>query len=125
VSRLAAGLPDEREDRAGDDRKFVVDTDRDNRLDVEDLLRPATGSGVEVGVALERKAVEVADWVLQLATAVKLAADIVILAFFAVGLSACGTVNSSLPPISAAQVASGQPLPEGILPNGIVYDPYL
>jgi hypothetical protein len=50
--------------------------------------------------------------------------SIVILASFAIGLSACGTANSSLPMISAAQVASGQPLPEGILPNGIVYQPY-
>jgi hypothetical protein len=56
--------------------------------------------------------------------AVKFAASIVILASFAIGLSACGTANSSLPMISAAQVASGQPLPEGILPNGIVYQPY-
>jgi hypothetical protein len=56
--------------------------------------------------------------------AVKLAASTVILASFAVALSACGTANSSLPMISAAQVASGQPLPEGILPNGIVYQPY-
>ena len=56
--------------------------------------------------------------------AVKLAASIVILASFAIGLSACSTANSSLPMISAAQVASGQPLPEGILPNGIVYQPY-
>ena len=54
----------------------------------------------------------------------KLAASIVLLASFAIGLSACGTANSSLPMISAAQVASGQPLPEGILPNGIVYQPY-
>jgi hypothetical protein len=54
----------------------------------------------------------------------KLAASIVILASFAVGLSACGTANSSLPMISADQVASGHALPEGILPNGIVYQPY-
>ena len=53
-----------------------------------------------------------------------LAASIVLLASFAIGLSACGTAYSSLPMISAAQVASGQPLPEGILPNGIVYQPY-
>jgi hypothetical protein len=56
--------------------------------------------------------------------AVKLAASMVILASFAVALSACSTANSSLPMISAAQVASGQPLPLGILPNGIVYQPY-
>ena len=56
--------------------------------------------------------------------AVKLAASIVILASFTIGLSACGTENSSLPMISADQVASGQPLPLGILPNGTVYDPY-
>jgi hypothetical protein len=55
---------------------------------------------------------------------VKLAASIVILASFAIGFSACSTANSSLPMISAAQVASGQPLPLGILPNGIIYDPY-
>ena len=54
----------------------------------------------------------------------KLAASIVLLASFAIGLSACGTANSSLPMISADQVAKGQPLPLGILPNGIVHDPY-
>jgi uncharacterized lipoprotein len=57
-------------------------------------------------------------------TAVKLAASIVILASFAIGLSACSTVNSSLPMISADQVASGHALSEGILPNGVVYTPY-
>jgi hypothetical protein len=56
--------------------------------------------------------------------AVKLAACIVILASFAIGFSACSTANSSLPMISAAHVASGHPLPEGILPNGIVYQSY-
>jgi hypothetical protein len=56
--------------------------------------------------------------------AVKLAASVAILASFAFGLSACSTANSSLPMISAAQVASGHPLPEGILPNGILYQPY-
>ena len=56
--------------------------------------------------------------------AVKLAACIVILASFAIGLSACSTANSSLPMISADQVASGHALPEGILPNGVVYTPY-
>jgi hypothetical protein len=55
--------------------------------------------------------------------AVKLAASIVILASFAVALSACSPANSSLPPISAAQVASGQQLPLGIVPKGTVYDP--
>jgi uncharacterized lipoprotein len=55
---------------------------------------------------------------------VKLAASIVILASFAIGLSACSTANSSLPMISADQVASGHALPEGILPNGVVYTPY-
>ena len=54
----------------------------------------------------------------------KVAASIVLLASFAIGLSACGTANLSLPMISADQVASGQPLPLGILPNGTVYDPY-
>jgi hypothetical protein len=56
--------------------------------------------------------------------AAKLAASVMILASFAIGLSACNAANSSLPMISADQVASGQPLPEGILPNGIVYQPY-
>jgi hypothetical protein len=56
--------------------------------------------------------------------AAKPGANILILASFAVVLSACGTPNSSLPMISEAQVASGQRLPLGILPNGIVYDPY-
>jgi hypothetical protein len=56
--------------------------------------------------------------------AVKLIANIVILASFAGVLSACGSANSSLPMISEAQVASGRQLPEGIMSNGIVYDPY-
>jgi hypothetical protein len=56
--------------------------------------------------------------------AVKFGMSIVILASFAIGLSACSTANSSLPMISADQVASGHALPEGILPNGIVFIPY-
>ena len=57
-------------------------------------------------------------------TAPKLAAITVILGSFAVAISACSTADSSLPMISAAQLASDQPLPEGILPNGIAYEPY-
>jgi hypothetical protein len=56
--------------------------------------------------------------------AVKLAASIVMLASSAVALCACSTANSSLPMIPEAQVVSGQSLPEGILPNGVFYQPY-
>jgi hypothetical protein len=56
--------------------------------------------------------------------AVKLAASILMSASSAVALSACSTANSSLPMISEAQVVSGHPLPEGILPNGVFYQPY-
>jgi hypothetical protein len=44
------------------------------------------------------------------------------LASIAAILSACSTEN--LPTISASEVASGQALPEDILPNGVVYVPY-
>ena len=40
-------------------------------------------------------------------------------------LSACGVENRPLPQISRAEVDSGQPLPLGVLPNGVTSDPYV
>ena len=61
-----AGLPDQRQDGAGDDVPVVVDMDRDHRLDIQDFLRAVVRPDVEIGVALKGEAVEVADRVLQL-----------------------------------------------------------
>jgi hypothetical protein len=60
-------------------------------------------------------------------TAAKLGAHIVLLASMAVALSslsACSSANDSMPAISSSEMSSGQAIPEGILPNGIVSDPY-
>jgi hypothetical protein len=57
----------------------------------------------------------------------KLGAHIANLALMAVALSAlsaCSAANDSMPRISASEMTSGQTIPEGILPNGIVSDPY-
>lgn len=50
--------------------------------------------------------------------------QIAMLASVAALLAACAQKGSTLPHISAAQVDSGDPLPEGILPNGLMYQPY-
>jgi hypothetical protein len=54
----------------------------------------------------------------------KLGAHIVIVVSLATAPSACAVSQSDLPTISPSEVASGQPLPEGILPNGRIFEPY-
>jgi hypothetical protein len=51
------------------------------------------------------------------------AACLVIAMLAATALSACSSMDT-LPLISKADVASGRPLPQGILPNGTVYEPW-
>lgn len=52
------------------------------------------------------------------------ASPLVMLASVAGLLSACAQQASTLPQISTAQVDSGSPLPEGVLPNGLMFQPY-
>jgi hypothetical protein len=56
--------------------------------------------------------------------AARLAGGILLSASLATALAACSDVDSSLPTISAADVASGLPLPQGVLPNGVLFEPY-
>ena len=56
LRRLQRGLPDQRQDGAGDDVPFRVQMDRDHRLDVEDVLRALVRAVAEIRVVLERDA---------------------------------------------------------------------
>jgi hypothetical protein len=58
-------MPNQRDDRPGDDVPVGVDLDRVDRLDVEDVPGTVERTDVEVGVVLERHADEVADRVLR------------------------------------------------------------
>src|SRR5262249_48850533 len=51
--------------RPRDDVPVLVDRDRNDRLDVEDVLRSLLGTEIEIGVVLERQADQVADGVLR------------------------------------------------------------
>ncbi len=42
----------------------------------------------------------------------------------AAALSACAATNDALPHFTQGDVSSGRPLPEGILPNGVVTEPW-
>jgi hypothetical protein len=53
-----------------------------------------------------------------------IAAGLLIAALSVVALSACVPASNNLPMISPADVASGKALPQGILPNGIMYEPW-
>jgi hypothetical protein len=44
---------------------FIVDVDRNHRLNIKDILRALIRAGVEIRVVLEREAVEIAYGVLQ------------------------------------------------------------
>jgi hypothetical protein len=53
-----------------------------------------------------------------------LIARILVVTLAAATLSACAATNDTMPQFSKADVASGRPLPQGILPNGIVTEPW-
>jgi hypothetical protein len=53
-----------------------------------------------------------------------LTAKILVVTLSAAALSACAATNDVMPQFSKADVASGRPLPQGILPNGIVTEPW-
>jgi hypothetical protein len=53
-----------------------------------------------------------------------LIAKILVVTLSAAALSACATTNDAMPQFTKADVASGRPLPQGILPNGIVAEPW-
>jgi hypothetical protein len=57
-------------------------------------------------------------------SAASFAAKLTIVTLFAVALSACAADNTPLPRISEASLASGATLPQGVLPNGLVTEPY-
>jgi hypothetical protein len=49
---------------------------------------------------------------------------VALLAAVAANVVACTAPDPGLPRISAAEVSSGNPLPEGVLPNGLTIEPY-
>jgi uncharacterized lipoprotein len=53
-----------------------------------------------------------------------LIARILVVTLSAAALSACATSNDTMPQFSKSDVASGRELPQGILPNGIVTEPW-
>jgi len=65
LPRAQLRLPDQRQDGPGDQVPVLIQRNRDDRLDVQDVLRAAFLPVVEVGVVLKRDADQVRDGILR------------------------------------------------------------